>query len=97
MRRRDFLMKGLLFSVGFNFIIHNALAAVEWLKVGTLGYKEVAPENRMKLGQKCSTCQWYKADEAVEGGGKCTLTAIAKGKDVWVKDEGHCNMWKKQA
>lgn len=95
MNRREFLVKSMIFGVSFKMVMQNALAAIDWLKAGTLGYKEVAPEKMLAAGKMCSSCKWYRADAKVEGGGLCKQVAVAKGKEVYVKDKGHCNMWVK--
>lgn len=107
MKRRDFLKTAFL-SLGVATVVgkasglfNEALAAVVWAKPGTLGYKEVAPDNQVKAGKKCNTCSWYKADAAGgAGSGQCTLVAMQKASKVpavYVKDGGYCNMWKKKA
>jgi|NOAtaT_6_FD_contig_21_6724042_length_401_multi_6_in_0_out_0_1 hypothetical protein len=107
MKRRDFL-KGTLMALGLTTVLaksaglfNEALAAVVWVKPGTLGYKEVAPAPQVKAGKQCSTCSWFKADAAGgAGSGQCTLKAMqtaSKAPAAYVKAAGYCNMWKKKA
>jgi anaerobic selenocysteine-containing dehydrogenase len=104
MKRRDFLKTFSFVALASTALMkasgvfNRALAAGEiWAKAGTLGYKEVAPENQVKAGKQCSSCSWYKAAGA---DGECTLKAMQtamKAPSVHVKAAGYCNMWKKKA
>lgn len=101
MKRRDFLKSSLLFAgvagvAAKSFGLFNkALAEVTWVAEKKLGYKNVST----RKGRNCSGCDWYKAEEKMEGAGQCTLKAMQaamKSKKVYVKDGGYCNMWKKK-
>jgi anaerobic selenocysteine-containing dehydrogenase len=100
MKRRDFLKTSLLAGAVMTVLgkaagfMNEALAAVEWVKPGKLGYKEVAPDMQVKAGKKCDTCKHFQADAATPGGGKCVLPAMKGG---YVKAAGYCTMWMKKA
>ena len=104
MKRREFLKSTLLFAaistvVGkATGVFNNALAAVTYVTVGKLGYKEVSPQ--MKNGKQCSTCKHFKVSATEAGGGQCVLPAMLsamKLKEVYVKADAYCNMWAKKA
>ncbi len=105
MKRRDFLA---VFSLGAiavaavtkaSGILNKAMASADvWVKAGTLGYKEVAPDNQVKAGKQCKTCKHYEAKGA---DGICKLpamkTAAKAAAAPMVKADGYCNMWAKKA
>jgi hypothetical protein len=104
MKRREFLKSTLLFAAVSTVVgkaaglMNQAQAAVTWVAVGKLGYKEVSPQ--AKNGKQCNTCKHYKADAATPGAGLCVLPAMAgamKAKEVHVKEAAYCNMWAKKA
>lgn len=108
MKRRDFLKSTIilgLISTGisntFGFLNKAIASTIVFVTEGKLGYKETAPLNQQKAGKDCKTCEWFKKDAA--GGetfGQCTLKAMQnsmKSKEVFVKESGYCNMWKKQS
>lgn len=81
MNRRAFA----LVALGLIVTSKKALAT-EWATPGKMGYKEVAPENMVKLGKTCDSCGWYN-------NGFCKFPGIMKN----VKPKGICSMWKKKA
>ena len=105
MKRRDFL-KGSLLVVGLSTVagkaagLFNKAHAALFVKPGTLGFKDVAPEAQVKAGKQCSTCSWFKDDKKEKDAGLCTLKAMQnamKSEAVYVKVGSYCNMWKKKA
>lgn len=98
MKRRDFLKSTLLAGAAAVLVkttgLMNEALAQTWVKVGTLGYKEAAPDMQAKAGKKCETCKHYEADAKTPGAGKCKLPAMKGGH---VKGAGYCNMWLKKA
>lgn len=97
MKRRDFVLKSLITLCGIN-VAFKAIAAIVWAAPGKLQYKEVAPPNMQKMNRTCATCGYYRPDKRSPGGGLCTFSGIMnlnKSKEVFVKDTGHCSMWKK--
>lgn len=108
MKRRDFLKSTIILSVmatgiskSFGFLNQVFASTITFVTEGKLGYKEKSPLIHQKSGKECKTCSWFKED--VSGGetfGQCTLKAMQnsmKSKEVFVKESGYCNMWKKQS
>jgi hypothetical protein len=93
MNRRNFISYGLLVLTGMGLASKNVFAAIVWVSEGTAGYKNKAPIGREKKNQKCMTCKWFSDDGVEKEGGLCTLAAINKGKKVYVKKDGVCNLW----
>ncbi len=103
MKRRDFLKSTVLFAVVSTVVgkatglFNQAQAAVTWVTVGKLGYKEVSPQ--AKNGKQCSTCKHYQAG-GQPSAGLCVLPAMKgamKATEVYVKEAAYCNMWAKKA
>jgi anaerobic selenocysteine-containing dehydrogenase len=107
MKRREFLKSTLILAavstiVGkasgiFSNVAH---AAAVKAAIGKLGYKDVSPQKAN--GKQCSTCKHFKASpEAGAGNGECVLAAMKNAMkpatQVWVANEGYCNMWAKKA